>query len=160
MTIGHTLFAGRSPRGNYFGRAESVVIVQGRNLSDDDSASAFAGVADLRLGPLAANGGPTQTHALLPDSPAIDAGDNALIPPDPATNLPFATDQRGTGNPRIVKGPATTAGVDLGAVEFRHSDDDFVFTSGNVALDIDVLANDPLDGAAGVKATTFHSRSS
>ncbi len=34
-------------------------------------------VADVKLGPLADNGGPTQTHALLTGSPAIDAGDNA-----------------------------------------------------------------------------------
>jgi hypothetical protein len=30
---------------------------------------------DPKLGPLANNGGPTQTHALLPGSPALDAGD-------------------------------------------------------------------------------------
>jgi hypothetical protein len=34
--------------------------------------------ADLKLGPLAENGGPTQTVALLPGSPAINAGDNSL----------------------------------------------------------------------------------
>ena len=158
LTIDHTLFAGRSPKGNYFGLADSVVVSQGRNLSDDQSASAFAGVADLRLGPLAANGGPTQTHALRPDSPAIDAGDNALIPLDPATNLPFTTDQRGAGNPdqreagnpRILKGRAAKARVDLGAVEFRGSGDDFIFTSGKVSLNINVLANDLLDGAVNV----------
>jgi len=27
------------------------------------------------------NGGPTQTHALLPGSPAIDAGDPSFVPP-------------------------------------------------------------------------------
>ena len=150
LTIGHTLFAGRSPKGNYSGLADSVIVSQGRNLSDDRSASAFAGVADLRLGPLAANGGPTLTHALRPDSPAIDAGDNALIPLDPATNLPFTTDQRVAGNPRILKGLAAPARVDLGAVEFRRSGDDFIFVSGKVSLNIDVLANDLLDGAVNV----------
>src|SRR5207249_128652 len=40
------------------------------------------------LGPLASNGGPTLTMALLPGSPAIDAGD---------TNFCLATDQRGFG---------------------------------------------------------------
>jgi hypothetical protein len=40
----------------------------------------------LVLGPLADNGGPTKTHALLPNSPAINAGDptfdpNAFTPP-------------------------------------------------------------------------------
>lgn len=34
---------------------------------------------DPMLGPLAANGGPTETHALLAGSPAIDAGNPALL---------------------------------------------------------------------------------
>ena len=34
---------------------------------------------DPLLGPLAFNGGPTQTHALLPGSPAIDAGNSSLV---------------------------------------------------------------------------------
>jgi hypothetical protein len=34
-------------------------------------------VSDPLIGPLADNGGSTQTMALLPDSPAIDAGDGA-----------------------------------------------------------------------------------
>jgi hypothetical protein len=36
---------------------------------------------DPLLGPLQNNGGPTSTHALLPGSPAIDAGDPSFIPP-------------------------------------------------------------------------------
>jgi len=62
----------------------------------------FTGLDPL-LGPLANNGGPTPTHALLPDSPALDGG-------DPAIPSPPATDQRGFA--RIV-GPV----VDIGAVE-------------------------------------------
>jgi hypothetical protein len=58
---------------------------------------------DPRLGPLVNNGGPTQTHRLLPGSPCVDAGSN------PA-NLP--TDQRGPGFPRVLTGAA-----DMGAVE-------------------------------------------
>jgi len=54
------------------------------------------------LGPLADNGGPTQTRLPLPGSPLLDAGT--------ANGLP--TDQRGAGFPRTV-GPAT----DVGAVE-------------------------------------------
>ncbi len=57
-----------------------------------------------QLGPLQFNGGPTQTMALLANSPAINAGDNN------APGLP-ATDQRGF--PRIVGGI-----VDIGAFEF------------------------------------------
>ena len=64
------------------------------------------GVADPGLGSLANNGGPTQTIALLAGSPAINAGNNALIP----TGL--TTDQRGVGFARIVGGT-----VDIGAVE-------------------------------------------
>ncbi len=62
---------------------------------------------DPRLGPLQDNGGPTQTMALLPGSPAIDAGSDAI-----AQALGLSTDQRGPGFPRIL-GPA----VDLGAFE-------------------------------------------
>ncbi len=46
---------------------------------------------DPKLGPLADNGGPTRTHALLLGSPAIDAGSNADCP---------ATDQRGVARPQ------------------------------------------------------------
>jgi hypothetical protein len=65
------------------------------------------GVVDPGLGPLGNNGGPTQTHALLPSSPALNAGSNAL-----ATNVGLITDQRGFA--RIVN---TT--VDVGAFESR-----------------------------------------
>jgi hypothetical protein len=60
---------------------------------------------DPLLGPLQDNGGPTQTMALLPGSPAIDAGDN--------TNAP-TWDQRGPGYPRIVNGI-----IDIGAFEVQ-----------------------------------------
>lgn len=46
---------------------------------------------DPRLGPLAANGGPTRTHALLQGSPAIDAASTPDCP---------ATDQRGVTRPQ------------------------------------------------------------
>src|SRR5262249_52143925 len=52
---------------------------------------------DPGLGPLAANGGPTRTHALLPNSPALDAA-NPLTPGSGG----FAcapTDQRGVHRP-------------------------------------------------------------
>ena len=65
---------------------------------------------DPLLGPLADNGGPTQTMALLAGSPAIDKGDNTLVPIDPSTGLPVTTDQRGFT--RVVNGT-----VDIGAFE-------------------------------------------
>lgn len=55
-----------------------------------------------RLGPLAANGGPTDTHLLLAGSPALDTGDPAFVPPP-------ALDQR--GDPRVIQR------IDIGAVE-------------------------------------------
>jgi hypothetical protein len=56
------------------------------------------------LGPLQNNGGTTMTHALLLDSPAINAGENVL-----EAGL---MDQRGVGFPRILGGT-----VDIGAFE-------------------------------------------
>ena len=81
-------------------------------------------VPDPRLGPLANNGGPTRTHALLSDSPALDAGDNCVTE---ATHcgeptLPqLTTDQRRSGFNRIVDGPDVnaTATVDIGAYEMQ-----------------------------------------
>jgi hypothetical protein len=58
------------------------------------------------LAPLAANGGPTLTHAPQPGSPLINAGSSALVP------VGLATDQRGAGFPRVL-GPS----VDIGAYE-------------------------------------------
>ena len=57
------------------------------------------------IGPLGDNGGPTPTHALLPGSPAVDAGNATLI-------ADLSYDQRGPGFPRQV-------GVrpDIGALE-------------------------------------------
>jgi hypothetical protein len=58
---------------------------------------------DPRLAPLAENGGPTRTHMLLADSPAIDRGHN---------DFNRDTDQRGPGFARV-KG----AFPDIGAIE-------------------------------------------
>lgn len=71
---------------------------------------------DARLAPLANNGGPTRTHALLLGSPAIDAGDSSLaIGPD---GMPLLYDQRGPGYARIIEGNGSgAADVDAGAFE-------------------------------------------
>lgn len=67
-----------------------------------DLASAPAGLVAL-----AANGGPTLTHALLPGSPLLDAGDAAACP---------ATDQRGFARPADGDGDGAP-GCDIGAFE-------------------------------------------
>lgn len=60
-------------------------------------------IANPLLGPLANNGGETDTMALLTGSPAINAGDSALCP---------ATDQRGLPRPQL-------GGCDIGAFEVQ-----------------------------------------
>jgi CSLREA domain-containing protein len=67
------------------------------------------GAIDPLLAPLADNGGPTPTHALLPDSPAIDAGDAALRA---GVGDTAQFDQRGEPFSRVVG-----ARIDIGAVE-------------------------------------------
>jgi hypothetical protein len=88
---------------------------QGHNLIGDgtggsgydptDLVGTSAAPIDPLLGPLQDNGGPTQTHALLPGSPAIDAGNNVYA---------SMWDQRGPGFPRIIHGT-----IDIGAFEYH-----------------------------------------
>jgi len=66
--------------------------------------------AALKLGALANNGGPTNTHAVLAGSAASDNGDPAFDPN--AFSPPLATDQRGTGFARVSGGR-----IDVGAFE-------------------------------------------
>ena len=61
----------------------------------------------LNLGPLANNGGPTQTHALLSGSVAIDAVSDCTD----TDNNPLTTDQRGVLRPQ-------GSACDVGAYEF------------------------------------------
>ncbi|HTX80505.1 MAG TPA: sortase [Longilinea sp.] len=76
------------------------------NLVQDGSCSpALDG--DPTLGPLADNGGPTQTMALLAGSPAIDAGDTSYCAADPVNDK----DQRGVTRPQ-------GAHCDIGAFEY------------------------------------------
>jgi hypothetical protein len=103
-TLKNTIVA-NSIGGNCFGTISS----EGHNLSSDITCG-FAATGDMNntdplLGPLADNGGPTQTHALLLGSPAIDAADPASFPP---------TDQRGVSRPQGI-------GPDIGAYEFMSS---------------------------------------
>jgi hypothetical protein len=87
-----------------------TVISDGYNLSSDDGGGYLTGPGDQintdpLLGPLQNNGGPTFTHALLPGSPAINAGDPNFSPP------PF-TDQRGCPFDRVSNGR-----IDIGSFE-------------------------------------------
>jgi fibronectin-binding autotransporter adhesin len=83
----------------------NVVPVSANNLIEDGSCVA-AIIADPNLGPLANNGGYTQTMALLPGSPAIDAGSDAVCGASPVGGK----DQRGITRPQ-------GAHCDIGAYE-------------------------------------------
>lgn len=69
------------------------------------------GAIDPMLAPLSDNLGPTMTHAILPGSPAIDAGDPSIL---------YSTgefDQRGSGYARVSGGR-----IDIGAFEAQQAE--------------------------------------
>jgi len=90
----------------------ATVDVQGVVLADDPSCNHASITVDSNLrstlGPLQNNGGPTDTHALLPGSPALDAVTDCT---DWDGNS-VATDQRGVSRPQ-------NGQCDVGAFEFR-----------------------------------------
>lgn len=101
-----------NPDGNCYSDGSSSTVSYGHNLvSDATCPSVFVATGDItntnaRLAPLGDWGGPTQTHALMYGSPAIDAGNYMT-----ATSYAcMATDQRGVTRP-------VGAGCDIGAFE-------------------------------------------
>ena len=108
--IGSTVLNAGSSGENIFNGGQATSL--GYNLSSDDGGGILIGTGDQintdpMLGPLQDNGGPTFTHALLPGSPAIDAGDPSFAPP------PFF-DQRGPGFDRVSGGR-----IDIGSFEVQ-----------------------------------------
>ena len=111
-TFQNSIVAGATP--GCFGPVTS----NGYNLSSDDSCN-FHSVGDLvntnpKLGGLQNNGGPTQTMAELPGSPAIDAGNPSGCTDGLGHQL--TTDQR--GYPRPGKGSNR---CDMGAYELQSN---------------------------------------
>ncbi|MEH2211450.1 DUF4347 domain-containing protein [Nostoc sp.] len=115
VIVGNTIIAGNTGlQGDVFGSFTDL----GNNLIGDPTGSTGFTISTLlgtstnpidpKLSPLQNNGGATFTNALIGDSPAINAGNNALIPAD------ITTDQRGAGFDRISQGT-----VDIGALEFN-----------------------------------------
>jgi hypothetical protein len=113
----------------------TTLTQEGVNLSDDDTCGGPADImiGDPKLQPLADNGGPAKTHALVVGSPAINAG----------TSCSVQVDQRYA--PRDAK-------CDLGAFEFAD------FTTVTVTIDPGVAVNQS-NGWAFVTGTVTCSRS-
>jgi len=109
VEISNTILNAGASGENIFNNGGTVTS-HGYNLSSDDGGGYLTGPGDQintdpLLGPLQNNGGPTFTHALLPGSPAIDAGDPIFIPPP-------STDQRGCPFDRVFNGR-----IDIGSFE-------------------------------------------
>ena len=110
LTIGNTIVADNAANVAGPDLSGALTTDLGNNLvSDTSGSSGLTQPTDLLnvepdLAPPKNNGGPTQTISLMTGSPAIDAGNNALIPPG------IVTDQRGFA--RIANGT-----VDIGAFE-------------------------------------------
>ena len=110
IVIGSTVLNASPSQPNIFNNG--IISSNGYNILNDDGGGYFNGPGDQintdpMLGPLQDNGGPTLTHALLPGSPAINAGDPNFTPPP-------LYDQRGPGFDRIVSGR-----IDKGSFEVQ-----------------------------------------
>ena len=154
VTIGNTIVAENTATTSgpdAFGTFAS----QGNNLIGEtdgssgwigsDLAGTIAEPLDPLLAPLSNYGGPNQTMALLPGSPAIDAGSNALVPAG------VTTDQRGFSR-------FTNGVVDIGAFESSgftitvasgSGQSTGVLTAFPTALAVTVTANDSIEPVAG-----------
>jgi hypothetical protein len=114
VTVQNSLIAGNTDPGGQAPDCLGTLLSGGHNLIGSMLGCALTGTLtgnvlglDPVLGSLANNGGPTPTHALLPGSPAINAGNPAGCPDGQGGNL--GTDQRGFG--RVGR-------CDIGAFEF------------------------------------------
>jgi hypothetical protein len=100
------------------------------------------GVNNPGLGPLQNNGGPTQTMALLPGSPAIGHANNSFAP---------ATDQRGVT--RLDTASETT---DIGAFELTGTGSASTTTFSLAPLGTAPAARTPVNTVAASEATSGH----
>lgn len=83
--IANSLIAGNSGRSDcLFGSIAPTPAFEGVNLDSDGSCrfSSSGGLTYVGLGPLQDNGGPTMTHAIESDSPALNAARGACPPVD------------------------------------------------------------------------------
>jgi hypothetical protein len=112
LTLAHSILAsnGRDCQA----RADFTTVIDGGyNIVQDGSciSAPTSFEADPLLGPLADNGGPTMTHALLPGSPAIDAIPQGIS----GCGTTIINDQRGVTRPQ-------GSACDIGAYEVTPSE--------------------------------------
>jgi predicted outer membrane repeat protein len=113
VKLHNTIVAGNTaPAGQLAGFSGGTITTLGHNISSDGTGN-LVGAGDWpntdpKLGTLAPYGGVTNSHSLLPGSPAIDSGDDAGAP---------TTDQR--GRPRPATGDCSVSSVDIGAFEVQ-----------------------------------------
>ncbi len=142
VTISNTIIAGNlalQSGSDLFVDPDSLLTVNYSLLGVADGLPAITGNTGNHLGaegnpldpllaPLADNGGSVQTHALLPGSPAIDAGNHALtlkdtydLDGDGNKTEPIPFDQRGHSFARIfdAAGEGNLLAVDIGAYEVQ-----------------------------------------
>lgn len=147
LTLGNSIFNSGGPGQSVTKDGSNPVQTDlGYNIFSDlptnVNGSLFSGQTNTnpRLGPLQDNGGPTLTHAPLPDSPAIDKGRNLAA--DLCGN-PIPTDQRGFPRPvrfnAAIPEPSGGDGSDVGAVELSGGP---VPTMGNISTRLNVGAGD------------------
>jgi len=115
--IGDTVLNAGAFGGTIFNDSGTVTSL-GYNLASDDGSGVLTGPGDqintkAMLGPLQDNGGATFTHALLPGSPAIDAGDPNITPPPwydqrEANFWRVRNDRIDIGSFEVQNGPALT----------------------------------------------------
>ena len=118
LRLESTIISDNSPSGMYAADLDGSAVLSGHNnlvkiVGSNMTLPTGTLRTDPHLGPLQDNGGPTQTQALMPDSPAIDAGNNTAK---------FTYDQRWTGFSRVVG-----VAADIGAFEY---DPDIIFVNG------------------------------
>ncbi len=131
-------------------------------------------LTELGLAPLGNNGGPTQTLALLPGSPAIGAG---VIADYPGTTTPITTDQRGLpldspnpdigafqtqGSPLIaltfsgISDPSITYGTSSVTISGTLADGSQAPVGETIAVTLDGVEQSATIGSDGAFSTTFN----
>ncbi|HLO32553.1 MAG TPA: choice-of-anchor Q domain-containing protein [Anaerolineales bacterium] len=105
LSLSNNIFANNTDGGDCVSYAFGGTVTGFNNLIEDGvvCSTGYFISGDPLLGPLADNGGSTQTMGILPGSPALDAGTATCLP----------TDQRGVTRPQ-------GAACEIGAYEYEY----------------------------------------